>query len=359
MYINVYTNMFGRQNTAVNLDYSGKAPVKVNNHLHEQVFMAGANLPAKKYKHSNPTVTRLSFEFDGGSTQFIDIGLALSTINRKFYRAGLYYYVNSVEVYNNETGVVDLHTIPDTWVTKNAHRRGRKLFAKMNALVDDVSAIGRPKYHDFKVYMNALHQSTGSARPHTYNINAASYANNADDWDYSRFVTADDDGDIDNTDPTNPVVNQDADKFYVHMLGGHVGNFDNWTSVGLIKSYAESRQTVPTESPESVQMDSTDPLINLFDFSSEEQMNEIIDILNFDNDNAPYDQNFYVGEGVASMQHVARIGTEIGVGRVGRAAGFCAPFGLICVDPHGVQSAFRVVLNLAVGTYHGVYAERA
>ena len=59
------------------------------------------------------------------------------------------------------------------------------------------------------------------------------------------------------------------------------------------------------------------------------------------------------------MQHVARIGTEVGVGRVGRASGFCAPFGLICVDPHGVSTEFRVVLNLAQGTYHGVYAERA
>ena len=92
--------------------------------------MAGANLPAKKYNHSNPTVTRLSFEFDGGSTQFIDIAMALSVINRKFYRQGVYYHVNSVEIYNNETGVVDLHTLPDTWVTKNSHQRGFKLSFK-------------------------------------------------------------------------------------------------------------------------------------------------------------------------------------------------------------------------------------
>lgn len=80
--------------------------------------MAGANLPAKKYKKTSPTTTRLSFEFDGGATQFVDIGRALSILNRKFYRQGVYYYVNSVEIYNNETGVVDLHTIPDNWVTR-------------------------------------------------------------------------------------------------------------------------------------------------------------------------------------------------------------------------------------------------
>ena len=82
--------------------------------------MAGANLPAKKYKKTSPTVTRLSFELNGNTTQFIDIARALSAVNRKFYRQGVYYYVNSVEVYNADPGVIDLHTLPDNWVTKNA-----------------------------------------------------------------------------------------------------------------------------------------------------------------------------------------------------------------------------------------------
>jgi hypothetical protein len=312
--------------------------------------MAGANLPAKKYTKSSPTVTRLSFEFDGGGTEYIDIAKALSIINRKFYRQGVYYYVNSVEIYNNETGVVDLHTLPDTWVTKNSHARGFKLFQKMNSLVDDVSAIGRPKYHDFKVFMDSRHVNVGdSARPATYDINGAFFLRTPDDWDYSRFVSADDDQD----------GTANADQFTVHMIGDHRGSSSNWESVGLIKSYSESRITVQSEDPQTSQVSSADPLINIFDFSSEEQMNEIVDILNFDNDNAPYDLDNYVGVGNASLQHVARIGTEIGVGRVGRASGFCAPFGLICVDPHGVNTAFRVVINLAQGTYHGVYAERA
>ena len=312
--------------------------------------MAGANLPAKKYTHSNPTVTRLSFEFDGGSTQFIDIGLALSVINRKFFRAGVYYYVNSVEIYNDETGVVDLHTLPDTWTTKNAWNRGFQLFQKMNALTDGpMTGVGRPKYHDFKVYFDSRHQVAGSTLPSMYDINAGSATRSADDWDYSRFVSADDDQD----------GNNNADEFYVHMIGPHVGSSDNWTSVGLIKSYSESRATIPVASPNQGNVDLSDPMMNLFDFSSEEQMNEITENLMVDNDSAPYDWNSYIGEAQASMQHVARIGTEVGVGRVGRASGFCAPFGLICVDPSGVSTAFRVVLNLAVGTYHGVYAERA
>ena len=311
--------------------------------------MAGANLPAKKYSKNSPTVTRLSFEFDGGSTQFIDIAKALSAVNRRFYRQGVYYYVNSVEIYNDETGVVDLHTAPDTWVTKNAHQRGFKLFQKMNSLVDDVSGVGRPKYHDFKVYLNDLHRSTGSSLPQSYTINAGNQAITVDEWVYSTFTSADDDQD----------GSANADEFKVHLLGGHTGSSNNWTSVGLIKSYAESRVTVQNQAPNDDNIDEADPLINIFDFSSEEQMNDIIQNLEIENDQPPYNYDNYLGETVSTMQHVARIGTEVGVGRVGRASGFCAPFGLICVDPHGVNTAFRVVLNLAVGTYHGVYAERA
>jgi hypothetical protein len=322
------------------------------------VAMAGANLPAKKYKKTSPTVTRLSFEFDGGSTQFIDIAAALSAINRRFYRQGVYYYVNSVEIYNNETGVVDLHTVPDTWVTKNAWNRGFALWQKMNAMVNSpLSNVRRPRYHDFKVYMSDLHRQTGTTSPKLHGINAliSTSATSPDDWDYSQFVSADDDQD----------AAADADEFYVHMIGPNAGSSNNWQSVGLIHSYARSRLVITQPEIDvatSIGSDShaqDDPLLNVFDFSSEEQMNDIIDNLDSDNDLPPYDVDTYIGMGTSHMQHVARIGTEVGVGRVGRASGFCAPFGLICVDPHGVSTAFRVVLNLAVGTYHGVYAERA
>ncbi len=321
--------------------------------------MAGANLPAKKYKHTNPTQVRLSFEFDGGTTQFIDIARALSICNRKFFRQGCWYYVNSVEIYNNETGVVDLHTLPDTWVTKNAWSRGFQLFQKMNAMVDPaVTNIGRPKYHDFKVYMSDLHRTTGSANPVMHGINATYSVGGMtpNDWVYSNFVSANDDGD----------GTQQADDFEVHMLGPHVGNPSNWQSVGLIKSYGETRTlpnftdpSLPTAVPAG-DGPAADPLANIFDFSSENQLNDIITNLDEDNDSPPYDLDYYIGgDSANSMAHVARIGTEVGVGRVGRASGFCAPMGLVCVDPHGVSTAFRVVLNLAVGTYHGVYAERA
>lgn len=317
--------------------------------------MAKKNMPSKKFKKSNFIVVRLFFEcVVGGVTRFIDCGMALSAINRKFFRGPLYYYLNSVEVYNDEQGVVDILTAPDNWVTRNAHTRGERLFDKMNDMVEyPSSGIGLPKYHDFKVYLSDLHRTTGSLSPCLHGVNGVATIHAPDEWAYSQFVSADDDGD--------PV--QQADNFYAHLIGPHVGTAANWTSVGLIKSYAETRQFPQLEEPNvNTSEIIADPLVNLFDFSSEEQLNDILTRLAEDGDETPYNADYYVGESANAMQHVARIGTEVGLGRVGRSAGFCAPYGLICIDPHpapggGELTAFRVVLNFAAGSYNGVYAE--
>lgn len=321
----------------------------------------GANLPAKKYSKKSPTVTRLSFECNGGATEFVDIGMALSIINRKAYRAGLYYYVNSVEVYNNETGVVDIHTLPDNWVTKNAWNRGFKMFQKMNRLVGPPITSGiRPKYHDFKVFMSNLHRETGTLDPALHDINNANTPLPARDWQYSKFVSADD---------KYEESGSEADQFYAHMLGPTVLGIGpsatasgvNYESVGLIDSYGNTRATVPEFSPEGITQAGAitlDPLVEIFDFGEEDQLSDIISNLATDNDEPPYGDE-YIGAAVGEMQQVARLGTELGVGRVARAGGFCVPFGLLCIDPFGVSTGFRVVLNLAAGTYHGVHAERA
>jgi len=306
------------------------------------------NLPAKKYSHSNPTELRLSFEFSGGSTQFIDIARALSAINRKFFSQQAYYYVSKVELYNNEDAFVDIHTLPDTWVTKNAVRRGRTLFEEMNGLLDPAkSSISAAPYYDFKVYMSNRHRATGSADPQTYDINSAANPEVPDEWRYTQLVSADDDGD----------ATQEADNFYLHVLGPHVGTSANWTSVGLIQSYQDSRSTVNTGGVETI-VDATDPLMNLFDNSSEEQINDIASRLIFDNDQPPYARDTYVGGANMGMAQQARLVTTATLGRTDSAPGFCAPMGLICVDPQSTATAYRIIITLAPGTYHGVYAER-
>ena len=321
------------------------------------------NYPAKKYKKGTPAVTRLSFEFEGGSTKFIDVSMALSILNRRLYRQGLYYYVNSVEYYDNDTNVVDLHVLPDNWITRSAHRRAKGIYDEMNerALLSANTVL--PKYHDFKVFMDVTHaEQGGSVLPSLYTFNGAHTPYAPDDWVYSQMSSADDDQDG-NLDPAvgNPGF---SDEFTLHMSGDHLGATDNWQSVGIIKSYGDTRRQPQTNNPSVPTEITGDPLVNVFDYSSEEQLNDILQNLNDDNDATPYDANSYVGELARAKSHVARLTTTPEAGRVASAAGFCAPCGLIMVDPYtgdgGMSSTnlFRIVLNLAVGSYHGVYAER-
>jgi len=317
--------------------------------------MGRENLPAKKYKKGTPAQIRLSFEFTGGTTQFIDLARALSQINRKAYSQGVYYYVNSVEYYDNADNVVNLHVIPDTWVTRAAYRRARGLYEELSNRALDTAGGGiEGKYHDFRVYMSDLHRTTGSKNASFHNVNDLPDAVFSEEWNYSQFVTAD------VNDGSSP-----ADEFYAHMIGPETGSgsgaSSNVTSVGIIESYATTRGTVNAVTPNTGNIDLSDPLLNLLDYSPEEVQNDVITNLKGSYDEPPYDIDVYPGQRAGHMQHVARLVTSAGVARVQYGAGFCAPLGLICVDPiDGMdpQNDYRIVINLAPGTYHGVYAER-
>ena len=111
------------------------------------------NYPAKKYKKGTPAITRLEFEMVGSGTRYIDIAAALSALNRKMFRQGCYYYVNSIEYYDNLDSFVDVHVLPDTWTTRAAYRRAKGIFDQMNDMALRHAQTVAPKYHDFKVYM--------------------------------------------------------------------------------------------------------------------------------------------------------------------------------------------------------------
>lgn len=307
-----------------------------------------SNLPAKKYSAGQRSQIRLSFEGSGDATQFIDVGLSLSAVNQRHSRSGLYYYIESIEYYDNSSGYVDIHTLPDTFTVKNAWNRAFQHYMKMNRLAGDTP---RGKWHDFRVYMSNLHRNNGSLGPSLHGVNAADAAVAIDEGSlYSMMTTADDDGD----------ETQEADNFYLHFLGDHVGSSGNWTSVGIIKSYDDVKQNISVEPAGTSNDAETDPLANMFDFSSEEMINDIIDNIENYGNSAPYDMDAQVGSSSSHMQQQCRLVTQTGINRVAKASGFCAPYGLICIDPEsGVTSDWRVVINLVAGPYHGVYAERS
>ena len=315
--------------------------------------MAGANLPAKMYKKTTPTQLRLVFEFAEGETGgFIDIAQALSAVNRRFYRQGVYYYVNSFEVQNLEEGYVDLKCAPDTWATQQAHKRAFRKFQEMNRQVDTP----RPKYHDFKVFLDSRHRNDIQAGSlNLLPIGVGAQGNTAgigsDEWVYSQFVNM--------NDRSSP--SELANQFNMHVVGDHQGTGpSNWESVGMIMSYAVSRpQPNPDGEPELYTINDDDPLNLLFQSSEVHALEEISDHLDGHNDQTPYDASIYNGMSDNHLVPLRRLQTGGGsTGRSHEVAGACIPFGLLRVDSVGYGSSWRLILNIASGTYNGVYAER-
>jgi hypothetical protein len=322
----------------------------------------GNNLPAKIYKAGERTETTLKFQWNAGdgnstNTVYIDLAQALSQINRRAYRQGLYYYVASVTFSNGTEAYCQVNTLPDTWMTKRAWTRGYKKWSEMNRRAAD-GQMPYPKYHDFKVAM--INGAVGMNVQYGKLESSNNYT--SDDWVISQFVTEDPylhGGSASDT----PVEAHNADQFTSHMLGGHVGSSGAWTSIGLIRSLGDVWALQPAEGEPSTDADmDTDPLANLFD--SSDTHDDVRLNMDEDNDEPPYDHNVFPG---ASSIEETVVGAVMRVGTGGaaltRAPGFCAPLGLLEVNVSDFSAGTTIdvvemIIELVPGTYNGVYAER-
>lgn len=314
----------------------------------------GNNLPAKKFKAGERTELKLHYRFDCGdgdsmTVKYIDLAKSLSQVNRRFYRQGLYYYVSNVTFSNGSECYVQFNTIPDTWMTKLAWKRGFQQWSKMNRLAASSDTV-YPKYHDFKVMINSAASTTLDVE---YGDVQGTTDYTSDDWEISKYVTEDP---VD-ADPRN------TDSFTAHMIGPHTGSAGSWTSVGLLRSLNDSWRRDPSEGVPSLDSDmDTDPIANLFDAG--DNQDEVRLNLDQDNDEPPYNHDNMVGsasihEGVLSR--ILRTGS--GGAAFARGPGFCVPFGLIelTVTDFGAGTNVgdvEVIIEMVPGSYHGVHAER-
>ncbi len=320
------------------------------------------NLPAKKYKAGERTETTLRFCWDAGvdgGTVYLDLAKAMSIINRRAMRQGLIYYVASASFSNGTIAYCQLNTIPDTWAASAAWKRGFQKWSEMNRRANDHSNV-TPKYHDFKVLMNAA--ATSTLDPCRGFVGSTTTMS-ADDWVISQFVTEDPylhGGSASDT----PVEAHNADQFTAHMLGPHGGSSGAWTSIGLIRSLDDVWRNQPAAGvPELPGEADTDPIANLFD--SADTYDDVRLNMDEDNDEPPYDSNTMIGSTSNDETTCSAImRTSAGAGALARAPGFPVPLGLIQVtttdfgDGSSSIGAVELTLELVPGSYHGVYAER-
>lgn len=313
----------------------------------------GKNLPAKKYKVGNRTERFLHYELahTGSSTDshFIDLAAGLSAVNKRAYRQGLYYYIKSISVVETtQETKVQFGTSPDVWQVPQAWKMGFRAWSRMNSIAaqnipgGDLSIAG--KYHDFKIYLNENHRTdpdvtVPSNGPATMDGNPHM---NPTDWDYVKLYSMDPNADA-----------APADDFTVMLLGSHSGSDNTWDAVSLVQSYVNSKRIVDS-APLLLDEDmEADPLVNLFDVS--DTADDVLEDLQDFNDETPYNADGVYNDTILRAQ--ASVGPTSN--KTAILPGFCVPFGLLEVlTTCGADNTVKVLIELAPGPYHGVYAER-
>lgn len=237
----------------------------------------------------------LSFRIanDDRGEAYIDIAKAMSLVNRKLYRQQGLWHVHGVCVYADSVNASDpLTTIgvpytiaiggaPRTWVTRNSLVKSLSLWQdQQKQAYDNVSPSIKPKWNDFKVWLNENHRTLGDLSPVSGHMFGGVDVYNAGMWAPSKIVyeVADGAGAVQQYEPE------------LHILGPD----DGTDSLGLIFQYQDSRASVFSPDPNVLAgVDET-----MYTLASEvlgNQTDEIVENMQTDNNEPPYDQDEYPG----------------------------------------------------------------
>lgn len=255
--------------------------------------MAKKNGSNRKRKKSAviPAEYCLKYALAGdGSDVYIDLMRDISAINRRGYNQGQIVQISHIELRqegittSSDLGVnVTVKRLPLTWVAAQAYMKAREAWLHQQKLVGSDyghSAGGqtriRPKYEDFKVYMDRGHRA-GTTLP---TLDGAGNAVVQGEWDYSKLVYADQ--------AVDPEVVREP---YLHMIGDDVSN----TDVGIINAYEDSRATVSPTMPNVPAAASSNIYALLSSGQDDGAAQEVITNMEDDNDNPPYSLAHYPG----------------------------------------------------------------
>lgn len=311
-----------------------------------------------------PAVRYLRYEFtnsgDAGTetSHYIDLSRDLGIVNRRLYRQGRDYHVKKISIVSSNTiqglypgvapgsfsqqnaGRISVACAPNSWVSKSAHQRAFKTWQQMNKeasanLAGDVMGT----WADFKVYLSNDMRVAGTT---PYPLDNGGNAGLLDEWTYTQMVT--------------PDGTTGADPFFLHLLGNHNGSVGAWNSVGLIKSYGESRATVQVNDPNVPSTAADDPLVNVFDYGT--TVDEVVTLQQNDNDNPPYDIATYPGDELNMPKPLIVHDTTIVDGRATMGS-FVAMCGLLEFEIKSpiASDVYSVLIELAPGKYRGIKAE--
>ena len=136
-----------------------------------------------------------------GKGRFIDLSQVASIVNRRFYRQGLQWAVGGFTLHTSplpvgQTAECHIFKVPQTWIASNSWEKSFRLWSEMIKDSTSESPSLKPKFMDFKVYADYLHQQIGVGEnllPASKNaFNNWTIANRGT-WDMSTIVVPDSD----------------------------------------------------------------------------------------------------------------------------------------------------------------------
>lgn len=309
----------------------------------------------KSSKNLEPAVRYLRYELTNSGTpgtetsHFVDLAKDLSATNRRLYRQGRRYHIRRVSIVSSNTNILDANqnagkisvsTCPESWVSQKAWQRGMKVWMDKNKessrlLASDISST----WSDFKVYLSDDHRTGTVLSPMDNGGNVV----NSGEWTYSKIVS--------------PDGTTGDDDFFLHLLGNHNGGAGSRISVGLIKSYGESRATVDADQPNINSDVFDDPLVNAMDDGTD--VDETLANLANDNDNAPYQTVNYPGDNGNMPKPLVVYETTLGTDGRATFGGFSAMCGLLEIEATSpIQNdVYSVLVEIAPGNFRGIKAE--
>lgn len=317
------------------------------------------------------TVKRLTYYVSGNSNYTIDLARDLSVVCRKLHRQKMTYTVLGGIVKESAGSVFAFKTAPHTWTTNVSIRRAFNMWRKANAeQYKKTPGLKAPKWSDFKLYLDMTHregnalQCVMDATEDGENTVPYQYG----EWNYStlvqpKLIDPDNDGGLE--------FDDNADSWDMHIVGSHTGSglttteangskfYTDYDTVGVIQSWYDSRSIPfsidPHNAPPGIGGSqgatqpgiNTDPLSNLFDVQDDDA--EMIDVIQGENDHAPYDMNRVPGAQNGELQLVAITDNQAGEPDIVNVPGFQAPCGLIRVKPTGNNGAILMLDVLVEG----------
>jgi len=228
----------------------------------------------------SPAVTRMWFHLKPQNNfNYIDLSLAASVANRRFYRQGTNWAVAGMTLHTPKgtLGKFTVSKVPDTWICQNAHTKAKSLWMKSQnqVLENDPSVAGR--FRDFKVYLDKLMTTSTiqatSTNPAANNtimlpVSDKNSVGRVGEWEYSTIQLPDPTG-------GNPT------EIKMYMVGADSTDTDDKS---IVVGYANSRSR-PVKHDPNIPSESG-WMNDVFDVA--DNLDEIRDDLSTQNDVPPY-----------------------------------------------------------------------